>query len=69
MSTDHCECGEKIIRKSENGDVAIRNRIVLIKSNGDLVSICPHCKKENIVAKSLDFKVDSLVIVQPLKKV
>jgi len=56
-----CSCGQKIVQERSNGEIAIKNRIILAKSDG-VYAVCPHCKAENKI-EELHFQLTSHVIL------
>ena len=46
MSPKCSYCGCKIIFDRGDGNKAVKNKILLIKSDGNVFSVCPQCGKE-----------------------
>lgn len=56
-----CVCGHKIVQPRGNGEFAIKNRVLLAKSDG-IYAVCPTCKAE-VRVEELQFKVTAHVIL------
>jgi uncharacterized protein YbaR (Trm112 family) len=39
-------CREKLTKEIEGGQLLLRNRYLLLKSDGSLILICPKCRSE-----------------------